>query len=177
MSQANSASSSLTAHDLSAGLFVRGLANLKGILSKAEAHAASGTGGEAALIRAQLASDMNHLGIQVHWAAEGARLSIARLLGFAAAPTLVSDAMSFAELKQRIDAAITHLGAVDPRDLQAGLDRQIELQHRGGSKQFTGRQFLLEFAIPNFYFHLTTAYCILRHAGVELTKGDFLGGG
>jgi hypothetical protein len=98
------------------------------------------------------------------------------LLGVAAPPASASDVGSFAELKQRIDAAIAHLGAVEPRDLQAGLARRIELQHRGGSKQFTGHQFLLEFAIPNFYFHLTTAYCILRHAGVELTKGDFLGG-
>ena len=177
MSQANGAPSSLTAHELSAGLFVRGLANLKGILNKAEAHAAADAGGEAALIGAQLASDMNHLGIQVHWAAEGAKLAVDRLLGIAAPPTPASDAKSFAELEQRIDAAITYLGAVAPRELQAGLDRQIEVQHRGGSKRFTGRQFLLEFAIPNFYFHLTTAYCILRHAGVELTKGDFLGGG
>ena len=175
MSQANGALSSLTAHDLSVGLFVRGLTNLKGILNKAEAHA--GAGGEAALIGAQLASDMNHLGVQVHWAAEGARISVARLLGVAAPAPSASDAKTFTELKQRIDATIAYLGAVAPRDLEAGLDRPIEISHRGASKQFTGRQFLLEFAIPNFFFHLTTAYCILRHAGVELTKGDFMGGG
>jgi hypothetical protein len=168
---------SLSAYDLSAGLFVRGLANLKGMLTKGEAHAAVSGSGDAALIGAQLAADMNNLGVQVHWAAEGAKLAVARLLGAAAAAPSANDAGTLAELNQRIDGAITYLSAVAPRDLEAGLDRVIEIQHRGGSKQFTGSQFLVEFAIPNFFFHVTTAYAILRHQGVELTKGDFMGGG
>jgi hypothetical protein len=161
--------------DVSAGLFVRGLANLKTMLTKAEAHAAASGSGDAALIDAQLAADMNSLGVQVHWATEGAKLAIARLLGLAAAVPSENDAKSFADLKQRIDTAITYLSALAPHDLEAGLERVIEMQHRGASKQFSGSQFLLEFAIPSFFFHMTTAYGILRHKGVELTKGDFLG--
>jgi hypothetical protein len=167
----------LSAYDLSAGLFVRGLANLKRMLTKAEAHVAASGSGDAALIDAQLAADMNNLGVQVHWATEGAKLAIARLLGVAAAVPSENDAKSLADLKQRIDTTITYLSALAPRDLEAGLERVIEMQHRGTSKQFSGSQFLVEFAIPNFYFHMTTAYGILRHKGVELTKGDFLGGG
>jgi len=177
MDQANTAPVSLTAHAMSAGLFVRGLANLKTLLTKGEAYAAASGDGDAALIEAQLASDMNTLGVQVHWATEGARLAVARLLGIAAPVPSADAAESFAELKRRIDATIAYLNAVSPRELEAGLSRTIEIQHRGVSKHFTGGQFLLEFAIPSFFFHVTTAYGILRHQGVALTKGDFLGGG
>ena len=176
MNQANHAASSLRAFDLSAGLFVRGLANLKGMLTKAEAHAAATGRGDAALIDAQLAADMNNLGVQVHWATEGAKLAIARLLGVAAPAPSANDARSLADLKQRVDATITYLSALEPLELEAGLDRVIEMQHRGASKRYRGGEFLVEFAIPNFFFHMTTAYGILRHEGVELTKADFMGG-
>lgn len=174
MTRANDPASSLDAYALSAGLFSRGLANLKTILTKAEAHAAAT--GDATLIDAQLAGDMNNLGIQVHWATEGSRLAVARLLGTAPSMPSPNDAKSLAELKQRIDAAIGYLGEIVPSELEAGLDRVIVMQARSASKQFSGKQFLVEFAIPNFYFHLTTAYCILRHRGVALTKADFMGG-
>jgi hypothetical protein len=164
----------MNAFDLSIAMFVRGLTNLKTLLQKGEAHAlASGTD-PGALLAAQLADDMYSLAVQVHWASEGANLAVARLLGIPSTP-LVEEGKSFAELHQRIDATIAHLGAVDPQALEAGLDRSIEMRHRGGSKTFRGDQFLTEFAIPNFFFHLTTAYGILRHQGVPLQKGDFMG--
>ena len=166
---------SLSAYDLSAGMFARGLTGLKTVLRKGEAHAAAGGRPPAALIDAQLATDMNNLAVQVHWAAEGAKLAVARLLG--AAPAVSpNDAKSFADFQQRIDTTIAYLSSLAAQDLEAGLDRVVELEHRGGSKRFTGSQFLVEFAIPNFFFHVTTAYAILRHEGVELTKGDFMGG-
>ena len=146
------------------------------MLTKAEAHAAASGSGDSALIAAQLAADMNNLGVQVHWATEGANLAMARLLGVAPPVPSANDAKSLADLKQRIDTTITHLSALSPRDLEAGLERVIEIQHRGASKQWSGGEFLVEFAIPSFFFHVTTAYGILRHKGVELTKGDFLGG-
>jgi hypothetical protein len=165
----------LTAYDLSAGLFVRGLANLKRTLTKGEAHAAASGMAPADLLHAQLASDMNSLTVQVHWAAEGAKLAIARLVGVAPRVS-ANDATSFADLQRRIDTTIAYLSALAPLTLEPGLERVIEIEHRGGSRTFTGGQFLLEFAIPNFFFHVTTAYAILRHHGVELTKADFLGG-
>src|SRR5215471_19319668 len=138
MNQTNGAPSPSSACELSAGLFMRGLTNLKGILTKGEAHAAATGRGEAALLDAKLATDMNDLRTQVHWAIEGAKLAIARLLGVAAPVPSANDASSLAELKQRIDAAIAHLGALAPRDLEAGLERVIEMHHRGASKQFNG---------------------------------------
>jgi hypothetical protein len=165
----------LKAFDLSAGVFVRGLTNLKGILTKAEAHAASQGMNEGSLLTAQLAGDMHDLAAQVNWAAEGAKLAVGRLLGTAATPP-AAEAKSFADLHERIDAAIVALGAVDAELVEAGLARTITLPYRGGSKEFSGDRFLTEFAIPNFFFHFTTAYAILRNQGVPLQKGDFLGG-
>ncbi len=174
----------LNVYDLSAGLFVRGLTNLKTLLTKAEAHAAASGGGEAALLDAQLAREpgglnehdphMFTLTVQVHWAAESARLTIARLLGAPAVPA-ANDEKSFADLQRCLDATIAYLREIAPSDLEAGLDRAIEIEHRRGSMCFSGGQFLLEFAIPHFFFHLTAAYGILRNQGVQLTMGDFLG--
>ncbi|MFY1824520.1 DUF1993 family protein [Myxococcus fulvus] len=180
---------SLNSHELSAGVFVRGLANLKTLLTKAEAHAAASGGGDAALLDARLAREgpmfdvtsaapgdlhMYTLAAQVHWAAEGARLAIARLLGESRMPA-ANDARSFAELHQRLDATMAYLRDLSPSDLEAGLEREVVIEHRRGSVRSSGRQFLIAFAIPHFFYHVTTVYGILRNQGVRLTMGDFLG--
>ena|SRR5687768_4850995 len=180
---------SLNAYDLSAGLFVRGLTNLKAQLTKAEDHAAASGIGEAALLDASLAAEgrvrgvasgaptdlhMYTLAAQVHWAAEGAKLAIAKLLGAPAVPA-ANDAKSFADLHQRLDATIAYLREIAPIELETGLDRVIVVEHRRGSMRSSGSQFLLAFAIPHFFYHVTTAYGILRNQGVQLTMGDFLG--
>lgn len=164
----------MKAFDLSVGVFVRGLSSLKVLLTKGEAHASSRGMDPGSLLNAQLADDMYSLAVQVHWAGEGAKIAVHRLLGVAPTP-LAEEAKSFAELHERIDATIAYLGTVDPEALEVGLERTIELPHRGGSKAFRGDRFLTEFAIPGFFFHLTTAYGILRHEGVPLQKGDFMG--
>jgi hypothetical protein len=179
---------SLNSYDLSAGLFIRGLTNLKLQLTKAGDHAAASGRGEAALLNARLAADtpgpgashaptdlhMYTLAAQVHWAAEGAKLAVARLLGARPAPD-TNDAKSFADLHQRLDATMAYLREIAPSDLEAGLDRTIVIEHPRGSMRSSGRQFLIAFAIPHFFYHLTTAYGILRSHGVQLTMGDFLG--
>jgi len=180
---------SLNAYELSAGLFVRGLSNLKTQLTKAEDHAAASEGGEAALLEARLGGEghmrgvasgspadlhMYTLAAQVHWAAEGARLATAQLLGAPRVPA-ANDAKSFADLHQRLDATSTYLRGIAPGDLEVGLERAIVIEHRRGSMRSSGRQFLIAFAIPHFYYHVTTVYGILRNQGVRLTMGDFLG--
>ncbi len=164
----------IKAFDVSVAMFVRGLTNLKGQLKKAEAHAASRELDPAALLSARLADDMYTLAAQVHWSGGAAELSVQRLLGITVAPQ-TEEAKSFAGLHERLDAKIAYLRAVDPAALEAGLARTIEIPHRGGSMSFTGDRFLTELAIPSFFFHLTSAYAILRHEGVPLQKGDFLG--
>jgi hypothetical protein len=180
---------SLNAYDSSAGVFVRGLTNVKTQLKKAEEHAAASGSSETTLLDAQLTTDrrangvasaaptdlhMYTLSAQVHWAAEGARLAIARLLGEPSVPT-ANDAKSFADLYQRLNATIAYLREIAPSDLEAGLDRTIVIEHPRGSIRSSGRQFLLAFAIPHFFYHVTTTYGILRNHGVQLTMGDFLG--
>ncbi len=121
---------------------------------------------------------MYGLAVQVHWAAEGARMAVDRLTGAGvapASPSAADEAKSFEELHRRVDAAIAHLAAVPSEATEAGLARTIEIAHRGASTRYTGSQFLQQFAVPSFFFHFTTAYAILRHKGVPLTKGDFLG--
>jgi hypothetical protein len=179
---------SLNVYDVAAGVFVRGLTNLKVQLTKAEAHAAANGSGEGALLNAQLAAEGNlrgasnapadlhmyTLAAQVHWAAEGAKLAIAHLLSVPAVPA-VNDAKSFAHLHHRLDATIAYIREIAPRDLEAGLDRTIVIEHSRGSMRSYGGQFLLAFAIPHFFYHLTAAYGILRNQGVPLTMSDYLG--
>jgi hypothetical protein len=178
----------LNAYDLSAGLFVRGLTNLKTQLTKAEDHAGASGIGEAAMLEATLAdghvpagvsaapADVHRftLAAQVHWASEGAQLAIAHLLGVPRAPT-ANGARSFSDLRQRLDATVHHLRTVAPGELEAGLGRSIVVEHRRGSIRTSGGQFLVAYAIPHFLYHVSAAYGILRNQGVPLTMGDFLG--
>lgn len=175
-------------YDLSAGVFVRGLTNLKAQLRKAQDHAAARGTGEAVLLGAQLAVEGTLRGVpaapadlhfytlaaQVHWASEGAKLAVARLVGAPLAPR-ENDAKTFSTLHQRLDETIAYLGEVASSDLDAGLDKEIVVEHRRGSVRSSGRQFLLAYAIPHFFYHITTAYGIMRNQGVELTMADFLG--
>jgi hypothetical protein len=156
----------LQAFDVSAGVLVRGLTNLKTLLTKGEAHGTK--------VTASLAEGMQDLAAQVHWASEGSKLALDRVLGVSQAPA-ASSATTFADLHASIDGAIAYLEAIDRAALEAGLDRTIELPMRGHTKSYRGDRFLIEFAIPNFFFHLTLAYAILRKEGVPLEKGDFMG--
>lgn len=177
----------LSAHDLSVGVFLRGLTNLKTQLVKAEDHASAKGNNGPVLLGARLATEVNDvasnssndlhaytLAAQVHWATECARMAIARLLDTPAIPA-ANEAQSFADLHQRLDATIAYLREVAPSDLEAGLDRVIVSESRHGSTRSSGSQFLVAYAIPHFFYHVTTAYGILRNQGVQLRMGDFLG--
>jgi uncharacterized protein len=162
------------AFDQSAAVFVRGLENLRVVLEKGRAHAAAHGIEEKTMVEARLADDMHDLAAQVHWAGEGAVIAIDRLLGVTAQPNPTA-ATTFADLDARLQTIVTTLSAVSPEALEAGFEASITVPLRGGGKTFRGDLFLTEFAIPSFYFHLTTAYAILRQRGVPLQKGDFLG--
>jgi hypothetical protein len=177
-----------TAYDLSAGVFTRGLANLKTLLIKAEQHIAATGSEETDLLKAKLAITKNEEGVsyapadlhmyslaaQVHWAVEGANLAIRRLLGEQPIPGK-SDEMSFADLHLFLDTTIAYINKIDPGNLELALDSTIMIERPGGSASLSGHHFLLAYAIPHFYYHLTTVYGILRNQGVHLTMRDFLG--
>jgi hypothetical protein len=172
-------------YDLCVGTFVRGLVNLSVQLTKAEQHAKSSGLTSVALLEARLGgpipegaspNDLHRytLSAHVHWAAEGAKLAVANLLGEHPVAN-INAATNFAGLYQQVDAAIAQLRAASSSELETGLDREVVIQHRRGTSRAPGRQFLIAFAIPHFFYHVTTAYGILRNQGVPLTMGDFLG--
>jgi len=152
----------------------RSLTNLSGILAKAAAHAEAKGIDPAVLLQARLYPDMFPLVRQVQIATDIARRGLARLAGVESAAMEDNEA-SFADLIGRIETTLTSLEGFTPEQINGTETKPIELPIRGETLHFSGQSFLLLFVLPNIYFHVTTAYDILRHNGVELGKRDFLG--
>ncbi|HST35377.1 MAG TPA: DUF1993 domain-containing protein [Allosphingosinicella sp.] len=158
-----------TLYDASAPVFISTLANMRAWLDKAAAE-----GDEASLIGARLAEDMRPLPAQYQMASDSAKNATARLAGIEA-PAMADDEASFAELRERCDKTIAFIRGVDPAGLAGAEEREVSLRFPNGmGYRFKGADYLNRFALPNFYFHATTAYAILRAAGIGLGKPDFL---
>lgn len=164
----------LSMHQASAPVFIQGLTGLVTVLDKAAAHVEARKLDPAALLQARLYPDMFPFARQVQIATDFAKGAVARLAGVEP-PPYEDVETSFAELKARVEATIAYLRSVEPAQVDGSEDRDITLVRRGETSVVKGRPYLLQQAVPNFYFHLTTAYAILRHNGVELGKRDFLG--
>jgi hypothetical protein len=156
-------------------VLLRGFANLSAILAKGEAFAAEKNIDPAELIQAALAPDMYALARQVQVASDSAKGCGARLAGIEP-PSFPDTETTFAELHARIDKTVAFLKGITEAQLAGAETRTVTLKLRGREVSFKGDDYLLNFALPNFYFHLTTAYDILRHKGVPLGKPDFIGG-
>jgi hypothetical protein len=161
-------------YQASVPVFVRGLTNLKGILGKAVAHAATRRIQESVFFNARLYPDMFPLSRQVQIASDHAK-GVARLAGLEP-PAYEDNEQTFADLGARIDRTIAYLNALAPAQIDGSEERVVSRKLGGKLMSFKGQAFLLHVALPNFYFHATTAYAILRHNGVELGKSDFIGG-
>ena len=148
---------------------------LSAILDKAEAFAAAKKIDPAVLLRSRLAPDMFDLTRQVQVATDGARRGSARLAG-AEAPKFEDNETTIAQLKERIAKTVVYLKTLDRKAIDASAEREIIFplgpEKKGHMK---GDEYLSHFMLPNFYFHCTAAYAILRHCGVEVGKRDFLG--
>jgi uncharacterized protein len=162
-------------YDLSVPAFLRGFAAMSAFLEKAHGWAAEHDVAEETLITARLYDDMAALPGQVQRASDAAKFAVARLAGVDA-PAMPDNEASFAELQARIAATVAFLQSVPAERLNGREDIDIEVKTPRTSFHFKGRAYLLGFALPNFYFHVTTAYGILRHKGVPLGKMDYLGG-
>lgn len=160
--------------ELSVPTFTRGLRALDALLDKAVAHAEA-TGGDAdAWLDHRLAPDMHPLRKQIQIACDSPKLCVARLSGVPA-PVHDDSEITVAELKGRIAETLDYIASV-PRDAVDGQEsKAVVVRFPGGEMTFEGRSYLTGFALPNFYFHMTTAYALLRQAGVPLGKRDFLG--
>jgi hypothetical protein len=158
----------------SAPRFAHMLKNLQAILAKAQAHCEARKIDPLVLTSSRLYPDMFPLSRQVQIACDSAKGAVARLAGIEP-PKHEDTEKTFEELQARIAKTLEFIGSVKPAQIDGSEDREIVLKLRGNDVSFKGVQFLLGFALPNFYFHAATAYDILRHNGLELGKSDFLG--
>ena len=165
----------ISMYQSSAPVFVKMLGNLKRILEKAAAHAQAKKIDESAFLAARLFPDMLPFTSQIHIATDFARGTCARLVG-AEPPSIESNEKSFAELISRVDRSIEYVNSLKAGEIDGSEGREIVRKVGGKEVKFTGQEYLLMFALPNFYFHMSMAYAMLRQGGVELGKMDFIGG-
>ncbi|HYM87412.1 MAG TPA: DUF1993 domain-containing protein [Pseudoxanthomonas sp.] len=165
---------SLSLYDVSLPVFIRAFGNLSGNLQKGRAFADENNLPHAELLEARLFPDMIPLTAQIQRASDSAKLAAVRV-GQVETIAMADNETSFDELQARIAATVAFLESV-PVDSMAGREQaEVVVTTPGQSITFTARDYMLGFAIPNFFFHVTTAYALLRHKGVPLGKLDFLG--
>ena len=158
----------------SAPRFVHALKNLSAILDKAQAYAEAKKIDPTVLTASRLYPDMFPMSRQVQIAGDTAKGAVARLAGVEI-PMYEDTERSFGELQARIAKTVDFIGTVKAAQIDGSEDKDVTLKIGGQEVKFKGMQYLLGFALPNFYFHVTTAYDIMRHNGVEIGKRDFMG--
>ena len=164
----------LSMYQASVPVFLRALNNLQHVLRKGEAHAEARKYESSLLLQSRLTVDMLPLTRQVQIATDMAKNCCARLAGVD--PLKFDDnETSFAELYARIDRAIEYIKSFKADQIDGSETRAITLKLRSGEQHFEGQGYLLHYVIPNVFFHCTTAYAILREAGADLGKADFIG--
>jgi hypothetical protein len=163
-------------YQASVPVFQRRLTALSAVIDKAAAHAEARKIDPAVLVNARLYPDMYPFSRQVQTATDHAKGATARLAGLDV-PRYADTESTFDELKARIAKTLEFIDAVEASAMDGAEDRDVTLMLGGKERTLKGAFYLLNSAMPNFYFHVTTAYDILRHNGVELGKSDFLGSG
>lgn len=166
---------SLSMHSASAPAFVRMLGSMLAWLDKAQAHAEARKFDPANYLGLRLAPDMLPFTRQIQIASDGAKGCMARLAGVEV-PSWEDNETSLDELRARIRKTIAYVETFAPAQIDGSEGREIALPRPSGEPlRFSGENYLKHFVLPNFYFHATTTYLLLRHAGVELGKANFLG--
>ncbi len=165
---------SISMYQASVPRFVNILGNLSNILDKAQAHLDAKKIADASLTAFRLFPDMLPMTTQVQIACDAAKGVVARLAGVEI-PAFADDETTIAQLKARVAKTIAFIQTITPAQLDGTEDKDIVIKRGEKETHYKGMQFLLGHAIPNFYFHVSTTYNILRHNGVEIGKRDFLG--
>jgi hypothetical protein len=164
----------LSMYQASVPVFTRQLRNLSTLLDKGLAHAHATGLDPAELVAARLAPDMLPLSSQIQIASDNAKGCAARLAGVEP-PRWEDKEQTIPELQARIARTLDFLQGFEPGQIDGSEDREITLKLRDREVKFSGQEYLLCFALPNFFFHMVTAYDLLRHKGVPLGKRDYLG--
>ena len=161
---------SFSIHETSAPVFVRALSAIPAWIDKALAEGKT----ETEIMEARLAPDMRPFSAQIQMASDTAKFAMARLTG-TPGPSMPDTEATLAELKERCAKTIAFIESIDPAAFEGSEERPVELKFPNGmGYRMSGREYLTGFALPNFFFHVTTAYALLRAAGVGLGKPDFL---
>ena len=150
------------------------LVNLTAILTKAEEHAAAKGIDSKVLVEARLFPDMFPLAKQVQIACDQVKFGLARLASVEA-PKFDDTESTLAQLKERIAKTVAFVDGIKPEQIDGTEAKEIKFSIKEWNFEFAGEQYVFTWIIPNFYFHVTTAYNILRHNGVEIGKADYLG--
>ena len=165
----------ISMHQASVSVFTQFLGNLSDLLDRAAVHAELRKIDPAVLLNTRLHPNMYNVTRQVGEAIRHAVVSCALLAGVDP-PVFPDTEPDIAELKARIATAIAFVGGLPPAQINAAADKEVVFTFRNGTtRNFTGQSLLLTFSVPQFFFHVTTTYDILRHCGVDLIKKDFLG--
>jgi len=165
---------SLSMYQASIPVFVRYLSNLRAILEKAEQQAEAKKFDPQVLLSSRLFPDMYPLTKQIQLVSDMAKSGASRLAG-ADMPRYEDTETTFADLYARIDKTLAHVKSFTPEQIDGSEDRAISIHTSNGAIDMQGQPYLTLFLIPNFMFHISTAFAILRHNGIELGKRDFLG--
>jgi len=161
-------------YQASVPVFIRTLGNLSAILAKGAAHAEAKKIDPLVLVNSRLFPDMFPLSRQVQIASDTAKGAAARLAGMEP-PSYEDNEKTFPELIARLDKTVEFLKTFKPEQIDGSEERTVNIKVAGQPMTLQGMTFLLQRALPNLYFHTTTAYAILRHNGVEVGKKDYLG--
>ncbi len=164
----------LSIYDVTIPALLRGFANLSAVLAKAEADARATGLDPNVYLQARLAPDMLPLTGQVQRASDTAKGCVVRL-GAVEAVSFPDTEATFPELQARIAKTVDLLRGVKPRDLEAAEDRKVEMKFGDRTVVLDGGGYVTGFVLPNFYFHVTTAYDLLRHKGLKIGKADYIG--
>ena len=164
----------ISMYQASVPVFSRALNNLAAILEKAAAQAEAKKIDPAVLIGYRLYPDMLPLARQIHIATDGAKGGVARLAGVEP-PKYEDNEASFPDLIARLRKTVAYLESIKPEQIDGSEDKTVTWKTQTTTRSMQGMQYLLSHVTPNVYFHVTTAYDILRHSGIEIGKQDFLG--
>lgn len=167
---------SFSIYDASIPVYLQMMRNLAALLAKAEGHAGTSGADVSTFLEARLAPDMHPLIRQIQMVSDSAKGGAARLAGVTP-PSYADTETTWAEIKERLAKTIAFVETIERGQLDGAETRTIELPLPGRTMTFTGADFLMRFSLPNFYFHVVTAYGILRTQGVPLGKMDYLTGG
>jgi hypothetical protein len=165
---------SLSMYQISVPVFIRGFSILSSLIAKAEAYAQEKKIDPSVLVNARLAPDMLPFSGQIQRASDTSKATIGRLTDVKT-PSFPDEETSFADLKMRIANTVAFLEELDASVLDSSDTREVTLSFGPNKAHLGGHDYMLKFALPNFFFHITTAHDILRHNGVPIGKLDYLG--